>query len=515
MKKLIVYLNLLTTTLALAKDGGEVGKIFNFGASAGPMGMGNAYIAEVKDVSSLYYNPSGFGLLANNELLFSHVSLFENSSYNYLGFAKNFKNNPGGWGLELLRLSVGDIEGRDEFNRPTSNFSYNETAFSVGFGIRGNFLSPFLSMGSSLKILNRNLANYTDNLVGADIGFQYGPILNGKLTLGVVTQNAVSLTLGDTQDKLPFVLKTGVSYLLSDPLTVSFEMSNKGTFRVGTSYNFAFGFIRGGYDSNFLTIGCGIKTLRTYQLDIAIAKSHEFGILPRVSLAYKFGKDTSSQPKPKVHANDYIKKSLENLKDGYFLESLKNMDIAEGLDIKSIEPLKEKQNRLRKVILLLGIDKNPELEKRLREKTLQAQEAFLSMTEYIEGHSLKAFLFAQSAAGYSPNDSFYIEYLQVISKLTNNEIIKDEILPREMLTKEKLKKASIAFYNKNYTFAMQQLEEVILIDERNANAWSKLGSIYYLLGDKQKAHDCYLKAIEFDPTDEVTKKFLNDNKYWK
>lgn len=202
----------LVLALCLAQgaypDAGSPGAIFDFGAGARPLAMGGAYSAMVKEASSLYYNPAGLSMLGNRNISFMRATLFEGMSYDYLGYAQNYGGFPGGWGVQLLRLSAGTADGRDENNQPAGSFSYNETAFAVGTGVHGLFL-PTLSLGASIKVLNRSLADETSRLAGFDIGAQYSPALADKLTLGLVLRNFGNFAMGNTDDKLPVGLKAG------------------------------------------------------------------------------------------------------------------------------------------------------------------------------------------------------------------------------------------------------------------------------------------------------------------
>lgn len=501
------------SVLPAAGAGGRPGEIFNFGAGARPLAMGSAYTAMARDASAVYYNPSGLALLPGPQATVMHASLYEDASYEYLGYAHNFGAIPGGWGLQFLRLSGGSAEGRDEYNNRTAAFGYSETALSAGAGVRGLFL-PVISAGIALKVVNRTLDGRGDQLVGADLGAQYGPLFNGRLTFGITAQNALSLAVGDTEDKLPLTTRFGVSYALVSGVALSAEAAGDGGFRFGTEYTMGPGALRLGYDRNMLTFGGGVKFLRSYQFDFAMVKHAELGLSQRISLGYNFGA-VSRQEKPKIYARDLVAKAGRELKAGAYGAALKDMDLACGLDEGAVKgPLAEKRRRLGAIIPALGLDRNPELEKYFRGGEPQAEEAALAMAEYLEGRGLRAFLLAQSAAGYAPNEAFYSDFLRAVAKQTDNEVRKDEILPRTLLVQEKIKKASAAFYVQKFEYAARQCEETLLLDDGNALVWTRLGSAYYMMGDKERARRAYTKALELNPGDGATLEFMR-GQGWK
>ena len=82
------------------------------------------------------------------------------------------------------------------------------------------------------------------------------------------------------------------------------------------------------------------------------------------------------------------------------------------------------------------------------------------------------------------------------------------------LVKEKLKKSAVAFYARKFDAAAMECEEVTLLDGQNPLAWTRLGSAYYMLGDREKAKNAYSKALELSPDDPVIKRFVSEQG-WK
>ncbi len=489
----------LAVPCTVFSQAGAPGAIFDFGAGARPLAMGGAYSAMVKDASSLYYNPAGLSMMNSRNVSLMHTTLFEGMSYDYLGYAQNYGGLPGGWGAQALRLSAGTADGRDENNQPASGFSYSETAFAAGTGVHGLFL-PSLSLGASIKVLNRSLADAGNRLIGFDIGAQY-PVITEKLTLGLVVRNFGSFAMGDTADKLPLGLKLGAAYALNSNILVCADISGDGAFQLGTEYGIGPGAIRFGYDRNAFSFGGGMKFMKSYQLDYALFKHPVLGLSNRISLGYFFG-GVAAQPNVRVYAPEFIKKAESGIKNRDYVAAYENVNMSIGMDPAVREgPWGEKYNRLNSVVTGLKLKELPARRELLKADTPQAVEAGNAIGEYLEGNNDKSALLAHSALGYQPGDAFFSEFLTVMSGLTRSQIKKDEILPRAMLVNLKLEKASSSFYVQDFQKSVKECSEALLIAESNAEAWKKIGSAYFALGDTAKARHAYGKALELNPAD--------------
>lgn len=171
--------------------------------------------------------------------------------------------------------------------------------------------------------------------------------------------------------------------------------------------------------------------------------------------------------------------------------------------------------RLAAVIGGLRLKDTPGLEAGFSAEGEQAAAAHEAVLAYVYGKDLKAFLLAHAAWGADIRGAaVFEELLQILSRLTRSDIRRDELLPRTALVKEKLRKAAKHFYVRQFDLAARECEEAVLLDEGNLIGWTRLGSAYFMLGDKEKAKTAYARALELNPGDKVTGQFM-EAQGWK
>lgn len=183
-------------------------EFLNLGAGARAMGMANAQIASVNDLTAGYWNPAGLMHLESDfQASFMHAEYFAGiAKYDYGAFATKLSNG-GSLGLSILRFGVDDIpnttqlidsEGRIDYNR-ISSFSAVDYGFLLSYaqnlGVEG------LSVGGNAKIIYRQVGNFARAFgFGLDAGLQYhknGWNLGAMARDVTSTYNAWSYTLDE------------------------------------------------------------------------------------------------------------------------------------------------------------------------------------------------------------------------------------------------------------------------------------------------------------------------------
>ncbi|MBI5595920.1 MAG: tetratricopeptide repeat protein [Elusimicrobia bacterium] len=495
-----------------ASQGGRPGEIFQFGANARGLAMGGANTAFANDVTSVYYNPAGLGLLPAREVTFMRATLFGDATYDYLAYAQNKKKRAGGWGLEVIRLGAAAADGRDEFNNKTGGFAWSETAFGLAHGWRGLF-HPDLSFGLKAKMLNRSLGSSSDRLVGMDLGVQAGPFASGKLMFGGVVQNAFSLAQGDTDDKLEPVVRAGVSYRVVGPLALSADVSADGDFRVGTEYAWGIAAVRAGLEDKQLSFGGGINFRSKYRFDLAMLSHPTLGMSQRFSIGYRFGARQElaqgKSPKMQAFASEYLANGQAELQKRDYLRASKDIDTALGIDPNAGDgSWRERAVRLRRLVKEMQLEAHPEDVETFLQDNPASFMAYTVVGAWLEGEEDRAMLLAHATAGTVNRSGAYRRLLDAMSRLTGRKVDRDSVLPTARLAALRMKQGVDAIYQRRFGPAAESLRDALWLEPNNAAAWTRLGSAYFAMGDRPRAAAAWKKALELNPADEKLKQFM-------
>ena len=152
------------------------------GVGARALGMSNATLASVDDVTSGYWNPAGLlGVQADMQLGLMHAEYFAGiAKYDYGAIAKPL-DEKSALGFSVIRFGVDNIpnttelidaEGNWDYNRITE-FSAVDYAFIVSYAKR-DILKEGLNMGANMKIIHRKVGDFATAWgFGLDLGAQY------------------------------------------------------------------------------------------------------------------------------------------------------------------------------------------------------------------------------------------------------------------------------------------------------------------------------------------------------
>ena len=121
---IIVFVFLGLSLSAQVKYSNE---FLDLGVGARALGMGNASIANIKDVTSGYWNPAGLLNLENNlEVGLMHSEYFAGiASYEYGGIGFKIDEESAA-GITVLRFGVDDIPDTRQLVDANGNFDYNK-----------------------------------------------------------------------------------------------------------------------------------------------------------------------------------------------------------------------------------------------------------------------------------------------------------------------------------------------------------------------------------------------------
>ncbi|HRY30766.1 MAG TPA: PorV/PorQ family protein, partial [Elusimicrobiota bacterium] len=199
---------------AAGGQGGAPGQFLSWGAGARSMGMGKAFTAVADDASATYWNPAAMVQMERKELQAMHVSLFEDTSFDFVSYVHPTAR-AGTLGLNFTRLVSGGFEKIAITLDPTSqeivklqklgDFSDINQAYGISYGRQ--FVEN-MSIGVTGKVINHTIDDFRQNFFSLDAAF-FAKELIPHYRLALMAQNVVTQVSGETDDKLPLTLRVG------------------------------------------------------------------------------------------------------------------------------------------------------------------------------------------------------------------------------------------------------------------------------------------------------------------
>ena len=156
--------------------------------------MGSAAMADVNDVSSVFWNPSGLTSIENGSALVSHVNWIADIKYDAAAVAKRF-GNVGVISLFFSHLNSGEIEETTEYQQQGTGNTFKYTDLMVGVGLARKLTHNF-SFGGNIKLVREDYGVNDDfdgnpivaQAIAFDIGTQYVTGFR-SLRMGLAIQN--------------------------------------------------------------------------------------------------------------------------------------------------------------------------------------------------------------------------------------------------------------------------------------------------------------------------------------
>lgn len=156
-------------------------EFLSIGVSAQAMGMSNAMVAHVDDVTSGYWNPAGLLLVKPDiQLGIMHAEYFAGiAKYDYGSVAIPLREKNAAVGFSIIRFGVDDIPNTLFLVEPDGSINYdNITAFSVAdYAFMGSYARQLkwkgLRVGGTAKVVHREAGSFATAWgFGLDAGAQ-------------------------------------------------------------------------------------------------------------------------------------------------------------------------------------------------------------------------------------------------------------------------------------------------------------------------------------------------------
>ena len=198
-------------------DGGLPGSFTRQGVGARALGLAGSFAGIADDTGAIYWNPAGLALLIKPELTLNHITLFADTSSDFLGYGMPLKKF-GALGAGYLRQTSGDFQKRETpFDTPTS-FAITNTMLQLGWAIKlppaytSNIIPGQISFGFGIKNVVQQVDTVSGSGAGADAGLLYRH--EKGFSVGVVVQNILppKVTLVSKAVSFPRVLDVAPAY---------------------------------------------------------------------------------------------------------------------------------------------------------------------------------------------------------------------------------------------------------------------------------------------------------------
>lgn len=518
--------------------------------------MGEAYTSITEDAYSAWWNPAGLAGAEGPELAATYNDSLEGVVHQYVSLVYPLRYGSS-LGISVARLSVEPFQGYDAQGVKNGKVESSDLSAGAAYGrtlLKDEIERPVLNVGGGLKVISESLNGASANTAAADLGAVYyvrpanywmRKVPAQEFRVALVLRNAgPGLKFDKRSSPLPMSVTLGGSWHSHPGGSDSLVCSLDQTYSNDENYFAAFGAeyvafqlvsLRAGYRTG-QAIGSGFRVgvgfrLSLMDIDYSMSPYGELGSMHKVGISMRFGAHPARQPlagasqrasrakliaprerieKLDLFAKDFLELAGKDLSARRYVLAAGNMRNAFNLepDLEKGEWGRRHQ-RLSAVISGLKLGDIPSRGRILEAGGAQSDIAAETISAYVEGKDLKAFLLAHAAHGADlRGDPMFEELLYIMSDLVKIHVRRDEILPKEALIKEKLRKSAKAFYMQQFDAAAKECEEVAVLDEGNPVAWSRLGSAYFMMGDKEKSREAYGRARQLNPDDAITKKFM-------
>lgn len=196
-------------------------------------------------------------------------------------------------------------------------------------------------------------------------------------------------------------------------------------------------------------------------------------------------------------AQTLFQSAFESIRQGRYKEAQRLLSEAEALNPndKIIVDLRSKVDQVSTIIAEAPADPNVgDLVKR-------------GVSQYVQNEPSKALNFLLYAQQKDPASSEIPALVELVKRSAPEA---SEILDTRLnLIDQKLQRALEKIYSGEYLVAAKECQEVLDLEPDNALALTRLGSVYYAMGQVKQARVYWTQAQKLDPNNQVLKSFMD------
>lgn len=209
------------------------------GVGSRPLGMGEAFTAEINDINSLYYNPAGLATLRFPVLSVVHQELILDSRYENISVA--FPLYEGRIAFSNSLFWVPAFDKIDIDGNTTGKVNFYNGNFSIGYG----YDLEFVYVGASMKYIYQKIDSLFINSFAFDIGILKGMYLYSPFDSPVrnfhIGFSILNIGTKAKDDPLPRMIRLGVSYKPTHWLGLNMDIT-ENFITTSDLYDFTYGF---------------------------------------------------------------------------------------------------------------------------------------------------------------------------------------------------------------------------------------------------------------------------------
>jgi tetratricopeptide (TPR) repeat protein len=498
-----------------AQSGGQPGAFLFYGVGGRATAMGGAFYGISDDSSAAYWNPAGLAQMQRKELSTMQATLFAGTKFTYLAYAHPTKKGST-FALSVTQLQAGGFERVDVTYNPATqepetiskggSFVDQQQAIALSWSKN---VTETTSFGTSLKQVTRKLAGSADSFKTLDLGMM--KTMGTGYRLGFGLQNVFAQRTGDTDDKLPLVLRLGNSLrLFKERLTLGLDlnkpMSGEVDMRFGGEYWvarwFALRFGLLGLPSIQETdFGFGLN-FRSFSLDIAQGL-HDLGSSTRISVSFRFGQSKGDRSTAQVRG--FLKQGMDAFQEGNF--ALAAQKFNQALDAQPGN--KQVQAMLARLMAVTSYV--PQAVGGEEFQTFVRK----GVITYVDGRDMKNSVNAlRYAFNKNPKDEKLLGLLNMVEKEAGVGEVTRRLDGPEQFTwvDQKIYDARQSVYDGKYDAAVRRAQDVLDLEPNNTTALEIMGSAFYMMEQKDKALAVWKRVLEIDPANRAVKEFIDSVK---
>ncbi|MBN1780827.1 PorV/PorQ family protein [bacterium] len=169
---IILGIVLLTAIPGLSQVKNRVGtttaSFLEIGMGSAGTAMGDAYVAVARDLSSLYWNPAGLGMMDRNAVMVAYQPWIANTNLTFFSTGLSLPSvGTVALGVSYLGYGSMDVTTVENPEGTGESFSPSDFAFSLAYSRR---LVQWFSFGAALKYVRTQIWHSSASALAADLG---------------------------------------------------------------------------------------------------------------------------------------------------------------------------------------------------------------------------------------------------------------------------------------------------------------------------------------------------------